>query len=139
MLRVHVEALIAEVAEGSNINFGVQWMSKDTGFMQFANGTQIPIGSLSMAVSQAKPQKGSTVISENGATTINPDTEGDLSRLSQLLSGFSGTAVGVVKVTGPRWSRQLKTTPVPMCSPCRVSPRWTTRKPSSWWGRMFRA
>ncbi|HDS2788152.1 TPA: type II secretion system secretin GspD [Escherichia coli] len=94
--QVHVEALIAEVAEGSNINFGVQWMSKDTGFMQFANGTQIPIGSLSMAVSQAKPQKGSTVISENGATTINPDTEGDLSRLSQLLSGFSGTAVGVV-------------------------------------------
>lgn len=95
--QVHVEALIAEVAEGSNINFGVQWMSKDTGFMQFANGTQIPIGSLSMAVSQAKPQKGSTVISENGATTINPDTEGDLSRLSQLLSGFSGTAVGVVR------------------------------------------
>ncbi|HAW3224851.1 TPA: type II secretion system secretin GspD [Escherichia coli] len=95
--QVHVEALIAEVAEGSNINLGVQWMSKDTGFMQFANGTQIPIGSLSMAVSQAKPQKGSTVISENGATTINPDTEGDLSRLSQLLSGFSGTAVGVVK------------------------------------------
>ncbi|HDQ3696129.1 type II secretion system secretin GspD [Escherichia coli] len=95
--QVHVEALIVEVAEGSNINFGVQWMSKDTGFMQFANGTQIPIGSLSMAVSQAKPQKGSTVITENGATTINPDTEGDLSRLSQLLSGFSGTAVGVVK------------------------------------------
>lgn len=95
--QVHVEALIVEVTEGSNINLGVQWMSKDAGFMQFANGTQIPIGSLSMAVSQAKPQKGSTVISENGATTINPDVEGDLSRLSQLLSGFSGTAIGVVK------------------------------------------
>ncbi|EDV7203271.1 type II secretion system protein GspD [Salmonella enterica subsp. enterica serovar Bredeney] len=95
--QVHVEALIVEVTEGSNINLGVQWMSKDAGFMQFANGTQIPIGSLSMAVSQAKPQKGSTVISENGATTINPDVEGDLSRLSQLLSGFSGTVIGVVK------------------------------------------
>lgn len=95
--QVHVEALIVEVTEGSNINLGVQWMSKNAGFMQFANGTQIPIGSLSMAVSQAKPQKGSTVISENGATTINPDVEGDLSRLSQLLSGFSGTAIGVVK------------------------------------------
>lgn len=95
--QVHVEALIVEVAEGSNINLGVQWMSKDTGFMQFANGTQLPIGTLSMAVSQAKPKKGSTVISENGATTINPDAEGDLSRLSQLLSGFSGSAVGVVK------------------------------------------
>ena len=95
--QVHVEALIVEVAEGSNINFGVQWASKDAGLMQFANGTQIPIGTLGAALSQAKPQKGSMVISENGATTINPDTEGDLSTLSQLLSGFSGTAVGVVK------------------------------------------
>lgn len=33
-----------EAAEGSNINFGVQWASKDAGLMQFANGTQIPIG-----------------------------------------------------------------------------------------------
>ncbi|EOZ8169842.1 secretin N-terminal domain-containing protein, partial [Escherichia coli] len=93
--QVHVEALIVEVAEGSNINFGVQWASKDAGLMQFANGTQIPIGTLGAAISQAKPQKGSTVISENGATTINPDTNGDLSTLAQLLSGFSGTAVGV--------------------------------------------
>lgn len=44
--QVHVEALIVEVAEGSNINFGVQWASKDAGLMQFANGTQIPIGTL---------------------------------------------------------------------------------------------
>ncbi|MBB2294423.1 type II secretion system secretin GspD [Escherichia sp. 93.1462] len=95
--QVHVEALIVEVAEGSNINFGVQWASKDAGLMQFANGTQISIGTLGAAIAQAKPQKGSTVISENGATTINPDVEGDLSTLSQLLSGFSGTAVGVVK------------------------------------------
>ncbi|STH69929.1 General secretion pathway protein D [Escherichia coli] len=29
--------------------------------MQFANGTQIPIGTLGAAISQAKPQKGSTV------------------------------------------------------------------------------
>ncbi len=65
--QVHVEALIVEVAEGSNINFGVQWASKDAGLMQFANGTQIPIGTLGAAISQAKPQKGSTVISENGA------------------------------------------------------------------------
>ncbi|HHI2454889.1 TPA: secretin N-terminal domain-containing protein [Escherichia coli] len=58
--QVHVEALIVEVAEGSNINFGVQWASKDAGLMQFANGTQIPIGTLGAAISQAKPQKGST-------------------------------------------------------------------------------
>ncbi|EFF8443056.1 type II secretion system protein GspD [Escherichia coli] len=76
---------------------GTLTAAKDAGLMQFANGTQIPIGTLGAAISQAKPQKGSTVISENGATTINPDTNGDLSTLAQLLSGFSGTAVGVVK------------------------------------------
>ncbi len=32
--QVHVEALIVEVAEGSNINFGVQWASKDAGLMR---------------------------------------------------------------------------------------------------------
>ncbi len=95
--QVHVEALIVEVAEGNNINFGVQWASKDAGLMQFSNGTQIPIGSLVGALSKAQPQKGSTIISENGATTINPDKEGDLSALTQLLAGYSGTAVGVVK------------------------------------------
>ena len=51
------------------------------------------------------------MISENGATTINPDTNGDLSTLAQLLSGFSGTAVGVVKGDWMRWCRRLKTTP----------------------------
>ncbi|MGL5672903.1 MAG: type II secretion system secretin GspD, partial [Plesiomonas shigelloides] len=95
--QVHVEALIVEVAEGNNINFGVQWASKDAGLMQFSNGTQIPIGSLVGALSKAQPQKGSTIISESGATTINPDKEGDLSALTQLLAGYSGTAVGVVK------------------------------------------
>lgn len=95
--QVHVEALIVEVADGSNVNFGVQWASKDLGVMQFSNGTQIPIGSLAVAVEQARPQEGSTVIDENGNTTVNPETKGDLSSLAQLLSGFSGTAVGVVK------------------------------------------
>ncbi len=124
--QVHVEALIVEVAEGSNINFGVQWASKDAGLMQFANGTQIPIGTLGAAISQAKPQKGSTVISENGATTINPDTNGDLSTLAQLLSGFSGTAVGVVKGDWMALVQAVKTTPARTCSPRRASPRWTT-------------
>lgn len=106
--------------------------------MQFANGTQIPIGTLGAAISAAKPQKGSTVISENGATTINPDTNGDLSTLAQLLSGFSGTAVGVVKGDWMALVQAVKTTPARTCSPRRVSPRWTTRKPSSWWARTFR-
>ncbi len=148
----HVEAWIVEVAERSNINFGVQWASKDAGLMQFANGTQIPIGTLGAAISLAKPNNGSRVISENGATatTINPDTNGDLSTLAQLLSGFSGTAVGVVKgdwmalvqaVKNDSSSNVLSTpstTPARTCSPRRASPRWTTRKPSSWWARTFR-
>lgn len=41
-----------------------------------------------------KPDLNASFVS---ATTINPDTNGDLSTLAQLLSGFSGTAVGVVK------------------------------------------
>lgn len=35
--QVHVEALIVEVAEGSNINFGVQWASKDAGLQELNN------------------------------------------------------------------------------------------------------
>ncbi|MGL5119234.1 MAG: secretin N-terminal domain-containing protein, partial [Plesiomonas shigelloides] len=66
--QVHVEALIVEVAEGNNINFGVQWGSKDAGLVQFANGNQIPIGPLAGALYQAKPEKGSTVVSDNGST-----------------------------------------------------------------------
>ena len=95
--QVHVEALIVEVAEGSNINFwravGVKRCRINAVCQRYANPDRYAGGKRFLA----KPQKGSTVISENGATTINPDTNGDLSTLAQLLSGFSGTAVGVVK------------------------------------------
>ncbi len=130
--QVHVEALIVEVAEGSNINFGVQWGQRcriNAVCQRYAN----PYWYAGAAISAAKPQKGSTVISENGATTINPDTNGDLSTLAQLLSGFSGTAVGVVKGDWMALVQAVKTTPARTCSPRRVSPRWTTGKPSSWW------
>ncbi|KAB7684849.1 MULTISPECIES: type II secretion system secretin GspD [Plesiomonas] len=95
--QVHVEALIVEVAEGNNINFGVQWGSKDAGLVQFANGNQIPIGPLAGALYQAKPEKGSTVVSDNGSTTVNPDKKGDISALTDLLASYSGAAIGIVK------------------------------------------
>ncbi|NYY75865.1 hypothetical protein DMI70_06115 [Escherichia coli] len=53
------------------------------------------------------------------------DTNGDLSTLAQLLSGFSGTAVGVVKGDWMALVQAVKTTPARTCSPRRVSPRWT--------------
>ncbi|MGL4978805.1 MAG: type II secretion system secretin GspD, partial [Plesiomonas sp.] len=95
--QVHVEALIVEIAEGNNVNFGVQWGAKNAGLVQFANGNQIPIGSLAGALYQAKPEQGSTIINDNGSTTINPDKPGDISALTQLLSSYSGAAVGIVK------------------------------------------
>lgn len=86
--QVHVEALIVEVAEGSNINFGVQWASKDVGMMQFTNGSQIPISNL-----------GSTFAKESSesASTDSTQSSSDVSTLNALLSGYSGAAAGIIK------------------------------------------
>lgn len=73
------------------------------------------------------------MISENGATTINPDTNGDLSTLAQLLSGFSGTAVGVVKGD---WMALVQAVKNDSSSNVLSTPSITTldnQKPSSWW------
>lgn len=85
--QVHVEALIVEVAEGSNINFGVQWAAKDVGIMQFSNGSQIPIGNLSAAL---HPQN------SDNASDSTPESS-DITTLNALLSGYSGAAAGVLK------------------------------------------
>lgn len=95
--QVHVEAMIVEIANADGINFGVQWGSTDGSLVQFSNGSQLPLGTLAGAVSQARPDKSSTIIDENGNTTVNPDTKGDLSTLLGLLSGYNGAAVGIVK------------------------------------------
>ncbi|ENE4240325.1 type II secretion system protein GspD [Salmonella enterica] len=95
--QVHVEAMIVEVADAEGINFGVQWGSSDGSIVQFSNGTQLPLGALAGALHQARPDKGSTVIDENGNTTVNPDSKGDLSTLLGLLAGYNGAAVSVVK------------------------------------------
>lgn len=95
--QVHVEAMIVEIANADGVNFGVQWGSTDGSLVQFSNGSQLPLGTLAGAISQARPDKGSTVVDENGNTTVNPDTKGDLSTLLGLLSGYNGAAVGIVK------------------------------------------
>lgn len=95
--QVHVEAMIVEIADGDGINFGVQWGDNKGSLMQFANGSQIPLGALQAALQQAQGQGGSTVVSENGSTTINPDSKGDLSTLMGLLSSYNGAAASIVK------------------------------------------
>lgn len=107
--QVHVEAMIVEVAEGDQTNFGVQWGNKDGSLMQFTNGSQIPLGVLQAAQQQAKSQSGSTVVSENGSTTINPDSQGDLSALMGLLSTYNGGAVSIVKGDWMTLVQALKT------------------------------
>lgn len=95
--QVHVEAMIVEIADADGINFGVQWGSTDGSLVQFSNGTQLPLGALAGAMYEARSDKGSTIIDENGNTTVNPDSKGDLSTLLSLLSGYNGAAVSVVK------------------------------------------
>lgn len=95
--QVHVEAMIVEIADGDGINFGVQWGDNKGSLMQFANGSQIPLGALQAALQQAQSQGGSTVVSENGSTTINPDSQGDLSSLMALLGSYNGAAASIVK------------------------------------------
>jgi general secretion pathway protein D len=108
--QVHVEAMIVEIANADGINFGVQWGSTEGSLVQFSNGSQLPLGMLAGAVSQARPDKGSTVIDENGNTTVNPDTKGDLSTLLGLLNGYSGAAVGIVKGDWMALVQALKST-----------------------------
>lgn len=95
--QVHVEAMIVEIADGDGINFGVQWGDNKGSLMQFTNGSQIPLGALQSALQQAQSQGGSTVVSENGSTTINPDSKGDLSSLMALLGSYNGAAASIVK------------------------------------------
>lgn len=95
--QVHVEAMIVEVADGEGVNFGVQWGDNNGSLVQFANGSQLPLGVLQAARQQAQSQGGSTVVSENGSTTVNPETQGDLSTLMGLLGSYNGAAVSIVK------------------------------------------
>lgn len=95
--QVQVEAIIVEIMEGDNVNFGIQWISEDGGLVQYNNGNNVPIGSLAAAAYQARPREGSTVVSENGAVTENPDTLGDVDLLANLLGSVNGMMFGTIE------------------------------------------
>ena len=100
--QVLIEAIIVEIFEGDGINLGVQWYHESGAMSQFTNGVT-PISSIAAAAEAAKSTPGtlgSTVTSESGAITVNPDqpdTEGDYSLAAQVLGSVSGTLFGIVK------------------------------------------
>ena len=100
--QVLIEAIIVEVFEGDGVNLGVQWYHESGAMSQFTNGVT-PISSIAAAAEAAQPTQGtlgSTVTSESGAVTVNPDqpdTDGDYSLAAQVLGSVSGTLFGIVK------------------------------------------
>jgi general secretion pathway protein D len=100
--QVLIEAIIVEVFEGDGVNLGVQWYHESGAVTQFTNGVA-PISSVAAAAEAAQSTpgaRGSTVTSESGAVTVNPDqpdVDGDYSLLAQVLGSVSGTMFGIVK------------------------------------------
>jgi len=100
--QVLIEAIIVEVFEGDGVNLGVQWYHESGAMSQFTNGVT-PISSIAAAAEAAKSTPGtlgSTVTSESGAVTVNPDqadVDGDYSLADQVLGSVSGTLFGIVK------------------------------------------
>lgn len=100
--QVLVEAIIVEVFESDGVSLGVQWFSEAGGFTQFNNGP-VSISGVAAAAEAAQSTpgtKGSTVTSESGAVTVNPDqadTKGDYSLAATLLGSVSGGMFGIMK------------------------------------------
>ena len=100
--QVLIEAIIVEVFESDGVNLGVQWFHEEGGFTQFNNGPAA-ISSVAAAAKAAESKPGtvgSTVISENGAVTKNPDgpdIEGDYNLLAQVLGSVNGMMFGILK------------------------------------------
>ena len=99
--QVLVEAIIVEVFESEGVNLGVQWYHEKGGFTQFTNGPAT-ISSVAGAAEAARTRPGApgtTVTSEGGAITKNPDgndIEGDYTILAQVLGSMSGGMWGLV-------------------------------------------
>ncbi|MFC1507950.1 type II secretion system secretin GspD, partial [Pseudomonadota bacterium] len=93
--QVLIEAMIVEIAEGDGVNLGVQWGSLDSGVVQFSN-SGVPISQYAIGLKEAEDVKGTTVVSESGVVTQNPDTQGDYSTLASVLGGVNGAMLGVV-------------------------------------------
>jgi len=94
--QVHIEAIIVEVYESDGAQLGVQWYSETGGFTQFTNGVA-PVSGIAAGIKAAEGEEGTTVITENGDKTENPDTNGDYTILAQLLGTVSGGMFGVAK------------------------------------------
>jgi len=99
--QVQVEAIIVEIMEGDNVDFGVQWISEDGGMVQYNNGNQVPIGSLAAGAYQARERPGTTTtrITDGGVevTTTEPDEPGDISLLANLLGSVNGMMFGTIQ------------------------------------------
>ncbi|MDV6315767.1 type II secretion system secretin GspD [Idiomarina sp. HP20-50] len=99
--QVQVEAIIVEIMEGDDIDFGVQWISEDGGMVQYSNGNQVPIGSLAAGAYQARERPGTTTtrITDGGVevTTTEPDEPGDISLLANLLGSVNGMMFGTIQ------------------------------------------
>lgn len=92
--QVLVEAIIVEVAEGDDVGFGIQWGTLAGGGTQF-NNLGPTIGEIGAGVWQARPTKGTTVCSDNGTCTENPEQPGDITLLAQALGKINGMAWGI--------------------------------------------
>ncbi|CCQ12753.1 General secretion pathway protein D [Pseudoalteromonas luteoviolacea B = ATCC 29581] len=98
--QVLVEAIVVEVFEGDGINFGLQWISKEGGMLQFNNGTTVPIGGLAVAAEKARDKEiTDNVIGDDSGlvTPIKRTEKGDLNALGQLVGGINGLAAGIIK------------------------------------------
>lgn len=104
--QVMVEAIIAEVSEGDGINLSFQLANQNgTSMMQFHDGSSVPISEILMGMKLAEDKPGSTVVSENGAVTENPATQGDYSALAAALAKMAGSAF---TITSGDWSALLQ-------------------------------
>ena len=104
--QVMVEAIIAEVSEGDGINLSFQLANQNgTSLMQFQDGSSVPISELLIGMRLAEDKPGSTVISENGAVTENPATQGDFTALAAALAKVAGSAF---TITSGDWSALLQ-------------------------------
>ncbi|WP_462164947.1 type II secretion system secretin GspD [Pseudoalteromonas xiamenensis] len=98
--QVLVEAIVVEVFEGDGINFGLQWISKEGGMLQFNNGTSVPIGGLAVAAEKARDKTVEKVYTGNLTDNREPYKEtqvGDLTALGQLVGGINGLAAGIIR------------------------------------------
>ena len=100
--QVHVEAIIVEVFESDGVSLGIQWFSPSLGFTQFTNNSA-SLSSVAAGVLAAESTEGtlgSTVTSESGAVTVNPDqpdVDGDFSVLGEVLGSASGLVTGILR------------------------------------------